>query len=207
MIKIILTGSIATGKTTVADILKKYGAIIIDTDIITHQIYNHPTPTTEKILNEFGEEYLENGQINRKKLAELVFKDKNALEKLNSIVHPDVRNQVKLLTEKYQKLEKENNLSYLVIYVIPLYFEVGKHYESDYVLVASCSEDNQIKRLMKRGNFSYQEARVRINAQIPISDKVKESDFVIDTNQSFDKIESDLKDLIKSWEWDIYEES
>jgi dephospho-CoA kinase len=207
MLKIILTGSIATGKSTVSEIMKKNGAIIIDTDIITHQIYNHPSLTTLKILDEFGENYLENGQINRKKLAETVFKDENLLKKLNSIVHPDVRNQVKLLTEKYKNIENEKKLSYLVVYVIPLYFEVGKNYESDYVLVASCSQENQLERLMKRGNFSYNEAKVRIESQISITEKIKESDFVIDTNQSFDKIESDLKELMSSWEWNIYEEN
>lgn len=206
MIKLILTGSIATGKTTVSEILKKFGAVIIDTDVITHQIYAHPTPTTIKILEIFGDHYLENNLIDRKKLSELVFKDKLELEKLNSIVHPNIREQVKLLTEKYHEIEKEKGLNYLLVYVIPLFFEAGSNYESDYILVASCSEENQLQRLMKRNGFSYDQAISRIKSQIPISEKIKNADFVIDTNQSFDKIESDLKKLINTWEWDVYEE-
>lgn len=207
MLKIILTGSIATGKSTVSELMKNYGAIIIDTDLIAHQIYNHPTPTTEKILKEFGEHYLEENKINRKKLAEAVFKDEFLLQKLNSIVHPDIRGEVKSLTEKYEKIEKEKNKSFLVVYVIPLYFEAGKNYESDYVLVSACSEENQLQRLMKRGNFSHNEAKVRIDSQIPILIKINQADYVIDTNQTFDKIESDLKKLMYSWEWDVYEEN
>lgn len=207
MIKVVLTGSIATGKTTVSEILKKYGAIIIDTDLITHQIYIHPTSTTLKILESFGNEYLEDNQINRKKLSEKVFKEEEALKKLNSIVHPAVREEVRLLTEKYNMLEKQKGLNYLIVYVIPLYFEAGSNYESDYILVSACSEENQLQRLIKRNGFSYEQAITRIKSQIPISEKIKKADFVIDTNQSFDKIEADLKKLINSWEWDVYEEN
>ena len=207
MLKIILTGSIATGKSTVSDIMKRYGAVIVDTDIIAHQIYNHPSPTSLKILNEFGNEYLENNQINRVKLSKLVFSDKKYLEKLNSIVHPDVRQEVQILSEKYALLEKEKNINLLLVYVIPLYFETGKNYEADYVVVSACSKENQIDRLMKRNNFTYEQAIARINAQISISDKINQADYVIDTNGDFAQIEYDVKSLILSWSWSKYEEN
>lgn len=207
MLSLILTGSIATGKSTVSNIMKKLGAVIIDTDIITHSIYQYPGPTALKIIEHFGAEYLENEQIDRKKLSKLVFDDKNHLIKLNSIVHPDIRNQVKSITEEYKNIEIQKNISLLLVYVIPLYFEAGKNYQADHIVVSACSEENQLNRLMKRNDFSYEEAKVRIDSQISITEKVKQADYVINTDQSFDKIEDDVKKLLMNWKWTAYEEN
>ncbi len=207
MIKIILTGSIATGKSFVSDVMQELGAVIIDTDIITHQMYNYPNPTAIKVIKEFGNGFLENNQINRRKLANLVFNDKKALAKLNSIVHPDVRQEVYNLTKKYEEIENEREINLLLVYVIPLYFETGKNYEADYIVVAACSKENQIERLIIRNSFSYDEAIARINSQIPIDEKISESDYVINTNNNFDTIENDVKNLILSWDWEKYEKN
>lgn len=209
MLTLILTGSIATGKTTVSNIMKNLGAIIVDTDLITHSIYQYPSSTALKIIEVFGSEYLDlyNNQIDRKKLSKLVFEDKDYLIKLNSIVHPDIRNEVKSITEKYKSIEIEKNISLLLVYVIPLYFEAGKNYQADYSVVSACSEENQINRLMKRNNFSYEEAKVRIDSQISILEKIDQADYVINTDQSFDKIENDVKKLLMNWKWTAYEEN
>lgn len=216
MLRICLTGSIATGKTTVSQFMQEEGAIIIDTDLITHSIYKHPTPPSIKILEVFGREYLNNGNIDRKKLGERVFKNPHDLELLNSIVHPFVREEVGRLTNFYEKLEKEKEKSFLIVYVIPLFFETNSNYKSrkrgpvisdrnynvDYIVLAACSGENQFKRLTERESYSPEEAERRIRAQIPIEEKKKKADFVIDTNQSLEDIKHDVKILLKGWKWD-----
>jgi dephospho-CoA kinase len=207
MLRICLTGSIATGKTTVSKFMQAEGAIIIDTDLITHSIYNHPTPTSIKILEVFGPEYLKEQNIDRKKLGERVFKNPHDLELLNSIVHPSVRAEVAKFTRHYKKIEEQNNKSFLLVYVIPLFFESAvSDYDIDYIVVAGCSKENQFKRLVEREGYTEQEAIRRINSQIPIEEKMMKADYVIDNNQALDKIRIDVKTLLKNWAWDPYYE-
>ncbi len=206
MIRICLTGSIATGKTTISRFMQEEGAIVIDTDLITHSIYRHPTPTSEKILALFGSEYLKEQSIDRKKLGERVFKNPQELELLNSIVHPSVRAEVAKFTEHYKKIEEEKGVCILLVYVIPLFFESGADYNVDYVVVASCSQENQFKRLVERNGYNKEDAIRRIKAQIPVEEKAKKADYVIDTNKPPDKIRDDVKSLLKKWDWEPFYE-
>lgn len=205
MIKFCLTGSISTGKTTVSKYMKDFGAIIIDTDIVVHDLYNYPSETSKKIISVFGEDLLENGQINRKELSKIVFSDSEKLKKLNDIVHPDVRKEVYRLTEEYEKDEKLKTKTYLLVYVIPLFFETGSSYSVGNIIVSACSEKNQLLRLIERNNFTKEEAVKRIISQIPISEKIKKADYVIDTNESLDKIEDQVRNLLSRFEWDKFE--
>jgi dephospho-CoA kinase len=206
MLRICLTGSIATGKTTVSRFMQEEGALIIDTDLITHSIYRHPSPTSLKILEAFGGEYLVNENIDRKKLGARVFKNPHDLELLNSIVHPSVRDEVSRLTGFYSQQEKELNKTFLLVYVIPLFFETKHSYDVDYVVVAACSAENQLSRLTEREGYTPEEAERRIRAQIPVAEKIKQADYVIDTNKSLAEIKQNVKILLKKWKWDPYEE-
>jgi len=206
MIKIGLTGGIATGKTTVSELMKKEGAIIIDTDLITHFIYKYPSEASLKILEVFGSEYLdtENNIINRKKLGQRVFANKQDLELLNRLVHPFIHNETDKLLDFYKNLEEKYNKNFLVVYVAPLLFESKRENFVDYILVISCSEENQVKRLMERNKCTKDEALKKINSQMPTKLKEEKAHFIIDANKPIDNVEKQVKDLLNNWAWDSY---
>lgn len=204
MIKVCLTGSIATGKTTISKQLVDSGAIILDTDLIVHSMYNYPSETSKKILEAFGTDLLQENKIDRKKLSQIVFSDPKKLELLNSIVHPAVRKYVYYEVQKYEQLEKEKNQNYLLVYVIPLFFETNSSYQVDKILLAFCSEENQLKRLIQRENYTQEEALKRIKAQIPISEKIKKADFLIDTNLDLESVKGQVSDFLKKFKWDKF---
>lgn len=204
MMKLCLTGSISTGKTTVSSFMSELGAIIIDTDLVTHNLYKYPSEASNKILEAFGLELLkEDNTIDRKKLGAIVFKDKEKLEILNKIVHPLVRKEVYAQRDYY--LSKEKGRNFLLVYVIPLYFEAGKTYEVDAIVVSACSKENQLKRLMLRDNCSQEEAERRINSQISIEEKIKQADYIIDTNKTKEEIKVQVSNLLSKFSWDKYE--
>lgn len=204
MIKVCLTGSIATGKTTISKQLADSGAIILDTDLIVHSMYNYPSETSKKILEAFGTDLLQENKIDRKKLSQIVFSDPKKLELLNSIVHPAVRKYVYDEVQKYEQLEKEKNQNYLLVYVIPLFFETNSSYQVDKILLAFCSEENQLKRLIQRENYTQEEALKRIKAQIPIAEKIKKADFLIDTNHDLESVKGQVSDFLKKFKWDKF---
>lgn len=207
MILICLTGSIATGKTTISNFMAKKGCILIDTDLVVHNMYNSGTEASKKIQNEFGDDCInEDGSVNRKKLGDIVFENKDKLKKLNEIIHPLVREEVFRQTDIYKQIEKENNLNLIVVYVIPLFFETGSNYPVDYILVSHCSEENQLKRLIKRNNFTKEEAINRIKSQIPINEKMSKANFLINTNESISSIKKQVSDLLSKFKWDPYYE-
>lgn len=206
MLKICLTGSIATGKTTVSRLMAENGAIIIDTDLLTHAAYKYPSPASEKIIQYFGEEFLLEGHIDRKKLAARVFSKPEDLKVLNSIVHPFIYSEVGRLSQYYENLAKENQKNYLLVYVIPLFFETNSKYQVDHIVLAACSPENQLKRLIAREGYSKEEAVRRINSQMPIELKISKSDFVIDTNQSIDIIKNEVRELLNKFVWDTFDE-
>lgn len=207
MILICLTGSIATGKTTISNFMAKKGCILIDTDLVVHNMYNSGTEASKKIKNEFGDNCInEDGSVNRKKLGDIVFENKDKLKKLNEIIHPLVREEVFRQTDIYKQIEKENNLNLIVVYVIPLFFETGSNYPVDYILVSHCSEENQLERLIKRNNFTKEEAINRIKSQIPIKEKMSKANFLINTNESISSIKRQVSDLLSKFKWDPYYE-
>jgi dephospho-CoA kinase len=205
MIIYCLTGSIATGKTTISNILKEKGLIIIDTDIIVHNLYK-----TKKVISlikdNFGKECTTENEVNRKELAKLVFNNKYELDKLNKLIHPLVKEEVFKLLEFYKNKEKILNKNFFVVYVIPLYFETGEAYEVDKVILAYCPKHIQIERLMKRDNINENEAIKRINNQIDIDEKIIKSHIIINTNKNLNELKNDLEEILKRIYYDKYYE-
>lgn len=189
-----LTGSVATGKSTVASIFKAFGAYIIDADEISHKALAKGEITYKKILDEFGDKILDdNGNIDRKKLGNIVLKDKAKLAILESIIHPYVQ-------EKRKEIEKsilEKDANAIIIYDVPLLFE--KHLESsfDKIIVVYTNKSTQIERLMKRQNLTYNEALGLINLQIDIEEKKKMADFVIDNSCSIENTRKQVEEIFK----------
>jgi len=176
-----LTGSIGTGKSTVAQMFADLGAYIIDADQLSREVVKPGKPAWQKIVDYFGKDVLNDDlTINRSRLADVVFNDKAKLEKLNSIVHPEVLKEDALLVEKIKTVNPDG----LIVKEIPLLLELGPELARkivDIIIVVYASPEVQLKRLIERG-MSEEDARNRIKNQIPVGDKIKSADFVVNNN-------------------------
>ena len=187
-----LTGGIATGKSTADQFFEKKNIPIVDCDKIAHDLMEPKNTSWQAIKDNFDEEYLNDDQtINRKKLGQLVFSDKSALNKLNQLTHP-------LIFDKtIQKIESYQNED-MVILDAPVYFESGwdKKNIADGILVITLPETVQIDRLKQRNNLTDEEARMRIKSQIPLDKKTQLADFVIENTGTIKELESKLEQLL-----------
>jgi fumarate hydratase, class II len=176
-----ITGSIATGKNAVADMLRAKGVHIIDTDSLSHELQAGPNPTYDALLARFGAGIADapGAPINRKKLGALVFGDATALADLNAIMHPAIR---ALLNERLALLKDEP----VVAVMVPLLFESGWERRFSEVWCVTAAEEVQIERLMKRNGLSREEALARIAAQMPQKEKARRSTRVIDNSGTLD---------------------
>lgn len=187
-----LTGGIATGKSTADQFFEKKNIPIVDCDKIAHDLMEPKNASWQAIKDNFGEEYLNSDQmINRKKLGQLVFSNKGALNRLNQLTHP-------LIFDKtIQKIESYQNED-MVILDAPVYFESGwdKKNIADGILVITLPETVQIDRLKQRNNLTDEEARMRIKSQIPLDKKTQLADFVIENTGTIKELESKLEQLL-----------
>ncbi|MCX7982592.1 MAG: dephospho-CoA kinase [Syntrophales bacterium] len=179
MLKVGLTGGIASGKTTIARLLVEKGAYHIDFDELAHDVEKKGTPVWEQIVRNFGPGILlEDGTIDRRKLAQIVFKNKEKLNQLNQIVHPAV-------LEKWYKCLKDiadQNAQAIVLNDVPLLFEVGLQGLFDHIILIYSPPDIQIKRLMERNGYTEEEAKQRLAAQMSMEEKVPLADTVFDNS-------------------------
>ena len=165
-----LTGGIAAGKSTVAELWRTRGATVIDSDVLAHQALMPGTATYEAIVAEFGSGVVNpDATINRRQLGEIVFADAARRQVLNAIVHPVVR------AEWRSALATATGTT---VVVIPLLFEVGAEKEFDWVVVVGCSPATQQARLVAKG-WTAAQAQARIQAQLPLPTKMDRGDFVI----------------------------
>lgn len=191
-----LTGGIASGKSTVSNLLREMGYTIIDADLEARLAVEIGEPAYNEIILYFGEEIkLPNGQIDRAKLGEIIFNNEEQRLKLNSIVHPDVRRR---MLEKREQAVK--NGESLVVMDIPLLFESKLTSMVDKVLLVYVDEDTQLERLMERNGFSEEEAIARIKSQMPLKDKVQLSDAVIDNNGTIENTKKQLNIILTEWD-------
>lgn len=187
-----LTGGIATGKSTVLKMFQQKNIPVIDTDKIARDVMEINQAAYFKVVAYFGKEILlPTGDINRKKLGEIIFKNKEKREKLNSLVHPEVKKVVLEEIKYYQNLGHE-----LVVVDVPLLFESNFDKLCDITIVVYTEEHIQYERLMKRDNLSYEEAKRRIDAQMKLSEKVKLADFIIDNSSTIEETEKQLINLL-----------
>ena len=172
-----LTGGIATGKTTVASLFKEKGVYIIDADLIAREVVKKGLPAWKMIKEEFGNDVLqEDGELDRKKLGSIVFSSKEKIQKLNSIVHPFVRERM------MEEIEKAISMERNILLDIPLLFENGIHKWLRPVILVYAPVEVQIERLMKRDGLSREECEKRIKAQMPIEEKKRLADYIIDNS-------------------------
>lgn len=186
--KIVLTGGIAVGKSSVAKILKEYGFFIIDADDIAHKAL---TDNIDKIIKFFGKEYVMNGVVDRKKLGELIFADKVKKELLESILHKNIYEKI----AKEAKMLEESKKPYVAD--IPLFFEKENVYKADLIVVVYASKEQQLARLMTHVNLSEKEAENRLKAQIDIEIKKQKADIVVDNSKDLAHLRRETEKLVK----------
>jgi dephospho-CoA kinase len=167
-----VTGGFCTGKTKITEIFQAFGAKVIDLDVLAHKALERGTKSFRRIIQEFGKDILVNDAISRPLLAKKVFTDNKKLAKLNSIVHPVVIKQMQGLIKKAKGRD--------IVVEVPLLFEAGLRNYFDYIVVVKANKQTQIKRAMKNKGLNRIDVLRRINSQMPLSQKVKMADFVID---------------------------
>ena len=181
ILKVGLTGGIACGRSTVAKMLEERGCYCIDADRIAHSLLQPPSPTWKRVVEYFGREILTPHQtINRTKLGAIVFSDREKREKLNSIIHPQVIKEENRLIEEYLR----SGAVGIVIVDAALIIETGSHRRFDKIVVVYTDEKTQLDRLIKRNGLSPEEAKRRIEAQLPLKEKLRYADYKISTSGS-----------------------
>ena len=181
-----ITGSLATGKTLATDVFVSLGAERVDADKIAHTLLRENEEIKKKIVNLFGEEVLSGSEIDRKKLREAVFSDREKLKELSRATHPVIIEKIK---EEVEKSSKE-----VIALDAPLLIEAGLHEYVDIVVVVASSEETQVKRALERG-LSEEEARKIIENQMPLSEKKKFADYVIDNGEEIEKVKEGVKKI------------
>ena len=189
-----LTGGIASGKSTVSNYLITKGYRVIDADIIAREVVKKDSIGLEKIISTFGESILhKNGHLNRKKLREIVFNDENALNRLENITHPLIINKIKENIEEFSNNDEID----LVFLDCPLLFEMSLEYLVDEVWLVSTTIQNQISRIIQRDDTTPAKAKNIINQQMPLDEKAKKSDVIIENNSTIGTLKSKIDFLLK----------
>ncbi|GIO39334.1 dephospho-CoA kinase [Paenibacillus antibioticophila] len=190
-----LTGGIATGKSTVSQMLVARGAALIDADVVARRIMEPGHPVLAKVVERFGETVLlADGQLNRKRLGEIVFSDPVERKALEDITHPAIRREMKA---ELEALERENP-ERLVVADIPLLYESGLENLYEKIMVVYVPRSLQLERLMQRDALTVQEAELRLAAQMDIEEKRRRADILIDNSRSYEETESQIDDFWRS---------
>ncbi|MEC4888574.1 MAG: dephospho-CoA kinase [Nitrospira sp.] len=177
MLLVGLTGGIATGKSTVAGMFTRCGAVVIDADELARQVVQPGKPAWREIVKTFGKTVLNPDRtLNRQALGAMVFGYKTRLRRLERIIHPRVAREQTRLTKQAARHDPHA----VVIYDVPLLFEAGIDTRVDATVVVSTGRETQIARLKTRNGLSRAEALRRINSQMPMADKRRRADYVLD---------------------------
>ncbi len=182
---IVLTGGIATGKSTVASLFMLHGFLTIDADKIAHQVLDENTKAISEL---FGDSYINNGKVDRKRLGNLVFNDPKEKEKLENLVHPLIKEKIIAQADVFEKQKKP----YLID--IPLFFEKG-NYDIEKSIVVYIPKELQIDRLMKRDNCTKEEALIKINNQMDIEEKKAKATYIIDNSRDLKSLQNEVERL------------
>lgn len=170
-----ITGGISSGKSLVVKILRDFGVQVISADEIVHHLLSQ-SYYLNKIKEFFGDEVFDGEILNRRKLGKIIFSSEEKRRILNNLLHPPVLRTMK------EEIEKNKEKKGILAFEVPLLFEVGIEDWFDEIWVVYCSFEIQIERLMKRDNVSYEEALNKINSQMPLDEKIKRANYVIDNS-------------------------
>lgn len=191
-----LTGGIASGKSTVSQMIKEKGIRVVDADIIAKEAVSKGSAALHQIVQTFGEEVLlPNGELNRQQLGAIIFSDEEKRKKLNAIVHPEVRKEM-----LEQRDEGVSNNETFVVLDIPLLFESKLEGLVDRIIVVYTTPELQLSRLMIRNDLSEEEALNRIHSQQPLEEKCQKADRVIENTKDLAFMRKQLENILNEWE-------
>jgi len=184
-----LTGGIGAGKSTVSGMLARRGAVILDADAFAREAVRSGTEGFRRVVERFGKGVVgPDGELDRPKLAAIVFNDPPALSDLEAMVHPEVRRMIA------DGLTTNLDGDAVVVLVNPLLIEMGTHRDCDVVVVVSVSPETQVTRSVARG-MTEDDVRARLAAQLPLEDRARQADVLIDNEGSFEELESQVDQL------------
>ena len=185
---IALTGSIATGKSTVASLLALNGMRVIDADTISHEILD---ASASWVAQTFGDEFLSNGsKVNRPKLGEYIFSHPEAKKTLEEYLHPKIKAEIE------KRSEKQDSFKFPYLIDIPLFFENSNYDIKDSVVVYTPKEI-QLERFMKRNGYSEEESLKRIATQLPIDEKREKATWVIDNSKNLKHLQNEVESFVE----------
>ncbi len=183
---IALTGGISTGKSTVCNLFKLHGFLTIDADEISHKLLDE---NSNEISSMFGEQYVENNKVLRKKLGTIIFSNEENKLKLEALLHPLIKEEI----IKQSRIFESQNKPYFVD--IPLFFE-KMNYPISKSLVIYTPKDIQVQRLMKRDNIDEEEALLKISNQMDIEEKKKLANLVIDNSKNLKNLQNEVERIM-----------
>jgi len=184
---IALTGSIATGKSTVASLLALNGMRVIDADTISHEILDASLSWVEE---SFGKEYINGSKVNRAKLGTLVFSNDEKKKVLEDFLHPKIRSEIE------KRSTKQDGFKFPYLIDIPLFFE-NNAYDIQESVVVYTPSDIQLQRFMKRNGYSEEESLSRIASQLPIDEKRDRATWVIDNSKNLKHLQQEVEDFVE----------
>jgi len=181
-----VTGSFGSGKTTVANMFSKYGFKIINVDKLYHGIYNKNNSLKNKIKKEFN-------TLNRTTIKKIVFNDHKKLKKLNNITHPIIIKEIKKIINNKKLINEKVN----IVLDIPLLFESKLEKMFNKIIVVKCDNKTQINRILKKKKYSKKEIEHIIKSQMPLKEKIKKADFVVDNGEAIKDTQLQIKKIIE----------
>lgn len=186
---VVLTGGVASGKTTVSNRLAGFGVPIIDTDLIARQVVAPGSPGLDRVVEAFGHEVLNDGhQLDRQRLGEIIFQDASARQRLESILHPLIE------AEARRQIGAQADTDYVVL-VVPLLVETGLFADADSVVVVDLPETLQMERLMGREQIDATQARLRLDAQAGRGERLAAATDVIDNSGELSQLDRQIRRL------------
>ena len=194
---IVLTGGIGSGKSTIASFLKLYGYEVVCADSIAHTLLDQ---SAKEITEIFGNEILENNKINRKKLGEIVFSNKKSKETLERILHPKIKEEIL----KQAKALESKKIPYFLD--IPLFYETN-NYPFKEVLLVFVPEEIQVQRIQKRDHLESQAIQTRISSQIPLEEKKKLANYIIDNSGDLENLQKEVEKYLQDYIPKVLEEN
>lgn len=194
MIVVGLTGGIASGKSTASNFFQSLGAYIVDADVLAREVVQPQKAAWLEIVKEFGSGVLlEDGQIDREALGDIIFSDREKRERLNRIVHPRIIEAEEALFSRL----RERGEAGVAILDAALLIEAGSQKRVDTVIVVWADEETQIKRMIKRDCLSRDKAEKRLNSQMPLKDKLPHANYIIDASRDLSYTKSQVEEIYK----------
>lgn len=178
MLRVGLTGGLASGKSTVGRMFERFGCLLVEADALGHRVLEPDGAAFRPVVALFGDQILRDGRIDRKTLGRIVFSDPAKLERLNAIVHPLVFDFEKRLLDEFER----TNPNGIAVVAAAIMIETGSYKRYAKIVLAVCPEAEQIRRAMARDGLTESEVRARLSRQMPLEQKRKFADYIIDTS-------------------------